>query len=831
MEPQDTIFLKGREIADPGERVAYLAQACGGDADLRRRVEVMLRAATGADEFFGPEPASLTVTEGPGTVIGRYKLLQKIGEGGMGIVYMAEQREPVIRKVALKIIKLGMDTRQVVARFEAERQALALMDHPNIAKVLDGGATESGRPYFVMDLVPGLPITQFCDEVNLPTRERLELFLEVCSAVQHAHQKGIIHRDLKPSNILVTLHGDKPVAKVIDFGVAKATQGRLTEKTLFTQFQQFIGTPAYMSPEQASLSGLDVDTRSDIYGLGVLLYELLTGSTPFDGKELLKAGLDEMRRTIRETEPPRPSNRISTLQGVDLTTTAQHRRTDPPKLIHLVRGDLDWIVMKSLEKDRARRYETANGLAMDIQRHLTNEPIMARPPSPLYEFQKTVQRHKFGFGVAALLIVVLAVGVLASTLEAARARRAEQEQAGLRQQAETEAAKSQQVAEFLKNMLRSVGPSVALGRDTTMLREVLDTTDERIGTDLKDQPEVQGELFNVTGWVYWQIREFAKAEAAFRQALVVQRKVLGNNHPDVADTLFGLGQVLQDENKPEESETSYRESLAIRRKVFGNESQTVAECLNNITSPLMDQGKLVEAEASAREALAIKRKLLANDDPDVAVSLRDLGFVCFAEGKLAEAERLMREGLATFRKAPDSSEPNVGWTLNNLAHVLIAEGKLAEAETAEREALAIQSKLYGNTSLVANRLDVLSVILQKEGKLAEAESAERDALAIYEKTIPDEFWTFEARSLLGGDLLGQKKYAEAEPLLLSGYEGMKQREATLAAIDKPRLKEALQRLVQLYQDTGRPDQAAEWQQKLAEFDNARTTKPDGVSKP
>ena len=309
MESQDTIFLNARDIADLAERAAYLTQACGNDAGLRQRIETMLRDAPGADEFFGPERtvvSGASVTEGPGTVIGRYKLLQKIGEGGMGVVYMAEQREPVIRKVALKIIKLGMDTKQVIARFEAERQALALMDHPNIAKVLDGGATDSGRPYFVMDLVPGLPITQFCDEANLSTRERLELFLEVCSAIQHAHQKGIIHRDIKPSNILVTLHGDKPVPKVIDFGVAKATQGRLTEKTLFTQFQQFIGTPAYMSPEQASLSGSDIDTRSDIYALGVLLYELLTGRTPLDAKELLKAGLDEMRRTIREKQPPSP---------------------------------------------------------------------------------------------------------------------------------------------------------------------------------------------------------------------------------------------------------------------------------------------------------------------------------------------------------------------------------------------------------------------------------------------------------------------------------------------------------------------------------------------
>jgi eukaryotic-like serine/threonine-protein kinase len=732
MEPQDTIFLKARDIADPAERAAYLTQSCGNDAALRQRVEAMVRDATGADEFFGPEgtvDGSAFITEGPGTIIGRFKLLQKIAEGGMGVVYMAEQREPVIRKVALKIIKLGMDTKQVVARFEAERQALALMDHPNIAKVLDGGATQSGRPYFVMELVPGLPITQFCDEANLSTRDRLELFLEVCSAIQHAHQKGIIHRDIKPSNILVTLHGDKPVPKVIDFGVAKATQGRLTEKTLFTQFQQFIGTPAYMSPEQASLSGLDIDTRSDIYALGVLLYELLTGRTPFDGNELLKAGLDEMRRTIREKQPLRPSNRISTLQGDDLNTAARQRHTDPPKLIHLVRGDLDWIVMKALEKDRARRYETANGLAMDIMRHINCEPVVARPPSRLYEFQKTVRRHKFGFAATAALITVLAVGVLVSGSETIRARRAEQEQARLRQQAETEAAKSQEVSEFLKDMLRGVGPSVALGRDTTMLREILDKTTERVNKELANQPEVEGELLNVTGWVYWSIREFKKADAAFRQALVVQRNVLGNNHPYVADSLFGLGQVLDDENRPEESEASYRESLKIRRKVFGNEHLTVADCLNNITGPLVAQGKLAEAETCGQEALAMKRKLLPNDDPGVAISLRDLGLVYRAEGKLAEAESLLREGLATFRKALGNADPEVAWTLRGLASVLSAEGKLPEAETAEREALAIQGKLYDHTSpVVAGSLNALIDVLQREGKQTEAESLIDDLL-------------------------------------------------------------------------------------------------------
>jgi serine/threonine protein kinase/WD40 repeat protein len=370
------------------------------------------------------------ITEGPGSVIGRYKILEQVGEGGFGVVYVAEQKEPVKRRVALKLIKLGMDTRQVVARFEAERQALALMDHPSIAKVLDAGATETGRPYFVMELVKGIPITTYCDRENLSARGRLELFIQICHAIQHAHQKGIIHRDIKPSNILVTLHDGVAVPKVIDFGIAKATQQELTEKTVYTQLQQFIGTPAYMSPEQAEMSGLDIDTRSDIYSLGVLLYELLTGGTPFDTKELLRVGLDEMRRIIREREPLRPSTRLTQ----ELTRAARnsgaeagqenveapvrHRDRQVQELIGLLRGDLDWIVMKCLEKDRARRYETANGLATDLKRHLNHEPVLARPPSAAYRFQKLVRRNKAVFVAAGSIATALLIGIVVAFWQA-----------------------------------------------------------------------------------------------------------------------------------------------------------------------------------------------------------------------------------------------------------------------------------------------------------------------------------------------------------------------------------------------------------------------------
>jgi serine/threonine protein kinase/cytochrome c-type biogenesis protein CcmH/NrfG len=429
---EEEIFYQALDRRGPKERAAYVEQACAGNPALHAAVEELLRAHVGATGFLEPPlPAALAtveerVSEHPGTVIGPYNLLEQIGEGGFGVVFMAEQTEPIRRKVALKVLKPGMDSKQVIARFEAERQALALMDHPHIAKVLDAGQTGSGRPYFVMDLVKGLPITEYCDQSQLRPRERLELFVHVCRAVQHAHQKGIIHRDIKPSNVLVTVQDGTPLVKVIDFGVAKALGQQLTDKTLFTGFAQLVGTPLYMSPEQTALSNVDIDTRSDIYSLGVLVYELLTGTTPFDKGRLRDAGYDEMRRIIREEDPPRPSTRISTL-GQAATVVSAQRQTDPKRLSQLVRGELDWIVMKCLEKDRSRRYETAISLAQDVERYLRDEPVQACPPSALYRLRKFVRRNKRALATAALLVVVVlaAVAGVAGSLGWAARDRAE----------------------------------------------------------------------------------------------------------------------------------------------------------------------------------------------------------------------------------------------------------------------------------------------------------------------------------------------------------------------------------------------------------------------
>ncbi|MDB6038662.1 MAG: serine/threonine protein kinase with repeat [Verrucomicrobiales bacterium] len=743
----------------PEDRGHYLDQACKGDVEFRLRVEALLRAYEQADDFLGrpaaerpPKAAQvLAVAEKPGDRIGHYKLLQQIGEGGWGVVYMAEQEEPVRRRVALKIIKPGMDTKNVIARFEAERQALALMNHPNIAKVFDAGATEAGRPYFVMELVRGVKITEYCNGHALTTEDRLKLFVQVCQAVQHAHQRGIIHRDIKPSNILVTqsLEGIA-MPMVIDFGVAKATTDqRLTDKTVFTAFEMLIGTPAYMSPEQAALSSVDVDTRTDIYSLGVLLYELLTSSTPFETGELLKAGLDEIRRVIREQEPPRPSTRLSKMPGADLTTVAQQRRSDPPRLIHLIRGDLDWIVMKALEKDRTRRYETANDLALDVKRYLENEPVSARPPSKLYKFQKTVRRNRLlfiGIGVIATLLVVSLIVVSASL---AHERQSQHE--------------AKQVKQFLEDMLKGLDPNFVNGRDTAIVREILDKAAARVGKELTNQPGAEAELRSVIGTAYERTGQYPQAEEMQRAALELYRKRFGRESPEAAASLNDLGLALIANGKMREAEQVNREALGIRRRRFGDENADVATSKDNLAHACNDNGKFTEAEALEREALATRQRMFGNESQEVTDSLRNLIIILGDTGKWAEAEATAREVLALRRKLLGPRHPSIAGALYDLAWAAAGNGKQREAEALKQEGFTLRQKVSDNHADVAISLCYLGNRMRERGNLEDAHSVLSAALSLQRKFLGDDHPdTLHTLKSLGLTYQGQTNWSDAE---------------------------------------------------------------------
>ena len=644
------------------ERSGYLDRVCAGDGELRRRVESLLGAFDKAGNFLGePAPSTPTGTgqgliagEKPGDEIGPYKLLQQIGEGGCGVVFMAEQEAPVRRRVAVKVVKPGMDSKNVIARFEAERQALALMEHPNIAHVFDAGTTGSGRPYFVMELIRGIKITDYCDQNSLTTIQRLELFTEVCNAVQHAHQKGIIHRDIKPSNILVTTSAEgKPEPKVIDFGIAKATTGqRLTDNTVFTAFEMLIGTPAYMSPEQAALTSVDVDTRSDIYSLGVLLYELLTGTTPFDTRELLKSGLDEVRRVIQTEEPVRPSTRLRTMLAADLTAVSGQRKAQPPNLIREVRGDLDWIVMKALEKDRTRRYQTSGSLAEDVQHYLANETVCARPPSTTYKIHKLVLRNKLLFaGLGVMLVVLLAaLGVTSWSLSKEKQAHLKADAARKKaqmneRQALLEVSNSVQVTRFLKDMLQSVGPSVAEGRDTTMLREILDNTAERVGKELTNQPVVEAELQHQIGNVYDELGEHGKAEDMERHALAIYRTMPAAAESKMVEVLFSLSMIHRMESRFEEADKESREALALEIHRTGEETLHVVQLEAELALVTANRGDKAASEALYRKALAKARRIGPEPSSETVDTLNGLAMVLQMEGKHPEAEGLLRNAL------------------------------------------------------------------------------------------------------------------------------------------------------------------------------------------
>jgi serine/threonine protein kinase/Flp pilus assembly protein TadD len=838
----------------PEQRGELLALACGGDDQMRQELEARLQdqprgdAPSGDSTLTAPEsiqPRALGPEEQAGDRLGPYVLRQVLGQGGMGSVWMAEQTEPIRRKVAVKVVKAGLDSNQVLARFASERQVLALMNHPNIARVLDAGATPSGRPYFVMELVDGTPLTTFCDEERLSLRQRLELFVTICQGAQHAHQKGIIHRDLKPSNILVATCDARPVPKIIDFGVAKATGEKLTERTVFTQLGAVIGTLEYMSPEQAQLNQLDIDTRSDIYSLGVLLYELLTGTTPLGHETMRDCAFDELLRRIREEEPPRPSTRMSQSRAL-WSQIGERRKLAPAQLTKVLRGDLDWIVMKALEKDRARRYETANGLAMDLQRYLHNEPVLARPPTRVYRFQKLVRRHKLAFAAVAAVALSLLAGLATSTGLWLKEKAA-------RQRAADEAEKSQQVTGFLETMLAGVDPSVAQGRDTTLLSNILDKASAQVSEAAKLRPDIEAELKSIIGHTYFGLGFFDKAEALQRQALALLIKKLGSEHVQVAEARNLLATTLYRKGNLAEAEALARQALETRLRILGGQSPEVAESLNDLSLMLFDDDQLPEAERLQRQALALSRKLLGENHPNVASSLNNLASMLSAQGKFEQAEQMQREELGLTRARLGPTHPDVGISLNNLAMLLCDEGKLTEAEALGRDALALRQKVLGpNHPDTVVSLSNLARILSDKGQLTEAEQLvrqalelrrklpdtdpldlaasledfvlvlqrqghtnelgplAREALAIREKQAPDKWQTFCTKSIVGGLLLDEKKLAEAKPLLVSGFEGMKNHEKEIPFERRPSLTNAAHRLVRLYEAMGQADKASRY---------------------
>ena len=779
-----SIFDEAAEIASLENRAAYLERACGGDADLRRKVDALLLAFDQAGSFMEASPAldmgSLTATygpssdasplaaagtdrlvglmpslvEGPGSLIGPYKLLQQIGEGGMGAVFMAEQEKPVRRKVALKVIKPGMDTGQVIARFEAERQALAIMDHPHIARVLDAGATESGRPYFVMELVKGVPITEYCDRNHLTPKERLELFIPVCQAIQHAHQKGIIHRDIKPSNVLVTLHDGKPMPKVIDFGVAKAVDQRLTEKTMFTEFGQVIGTLEYMSPEQAEMGALDIDTRSDIYSLGVMLYELLTGSTPLERVKLRQATYADILKRIREEEPTKPSTRLSESKE-SLPSISAQRKMEPARLTKLVRGDLDWIVMKSLEKDRTRRYETANGLAKDIQRYLDGDAVEASPPSATYKIRKFARKHRTALATAAAFAILLVAAAAVSIALALRANR-ERTRAEEREQMAIDAVKRFRDAVADEPALKNAKELEDLRK--RLLKEPLGffrALRDRLQADHDTRPESLDRLAVASYQLAKLTSEIGDTEDAlfaYRESLAITERLAAAKPSDtrlqenLVSTLNPMGILLRETGKPEEARAANERALQIleAHPDIPQIEKLLAGTQLDIGNVLKVFGKPAEALAAFKKANAIYEKLASASSTETLYHLNlaavqaSIGDVLSKTGRPAEALAAYERALEIRQKLADSNPAVAEFQANlsatyaySICPLLSTTGKPEEALHAFKSALAIMQRVADSNPTVTSYQDRLSGTYHNLGFLLKIIGKTDEALAAY----------------------------------------------------------------------------------------------------
>jgi len=711
--------------------------------------------------------------------IGNYRILQKVGEGGMGEVYEAEQEKPVRRRVALKIIKHGMDTKQVVARFEAERQALAMMDHPSVAKVFEAGATPRGRPYFVMEFVRGVPITEHCDRQKLPVRERLELFLQVCEGVQHAHQNAIIHRDLKPSNVLVSIQDGRAVPKIIDFGVAKATTQKLTEKTMFTELGVLIGTPEYMSPEQAEGTGQSVDTRTDVYSLGVMLYELLVGALPFDPRELRSGGYEGIRKQIREEEPPKPSTRLSTL-GDASTESAKSRRVDLPILRRQLRGDLDWITMRALEKDRTRRYGSPTELAADIGRYLADEPVLATPPGTLYKMKKFARRHKIGVAAAGVLLVLLLAFAATITVQARRIA-AERDRANREaDRANREAESATGVAGFLTNLFNVSDPSEARGNSVTA-REMLDRGAAEIEESLVGQPEVQAQLMVVIGRVYKGLGLYADGESLLERALTIRRRelgdehadtlsamhdlaniywyrqryadaeplylevvdkrtrVLGQKHPDTLVAMFDLASLYFLQKRYDEMEQLTLKTLELQREVLGEEHTDTTQTMHNLASLYLFQNRDDEALPLAARVVEIETALQGEDHPGTLSSMYNLATIYVNLDRDEEAERLFRETLDLQRRVLGAKHRHTLSTMSYLGWLLDHDGRPGEAEPLLVEALAGLREVIGAQHLdTMDTVSDLGFAYQHLGRFEEAEALQAESLDVRRRALGED---------------------------------------------------------------------------------------------
>lgn len=671
----------------------------------------------------------LQTGEKVGDVIDRYTLMECVGQGGFGAVWRADQSVPVRRQVALKILKMGMDTREVIARFEQERQALAVMDHPNIARVLDAGATPSGRPYFVMELVRGMMITRYCDEKRLSASERLRLFMEVCLAVQHAHQKGIIHRDLKPTNILVSEHDGHPQVKVIDFGIAKATGGeKLTDMTIVTRMHRLIGTPAYMSPEQIA-GTLDVDTRTDIYSLGVVLYELLTGRTPFDAGELMAAGRESMMRLLAEKPAPRPSTRIRTQNMETLRHLAETRQVRPDEFVRLLRGDLDVIVMKALAKERDRRYDAANALRADVERYLRQEPVLARAPSTWYVMRQFARRNRAAVTGAAAVLVALLFGLGVSTYLLLRERDA-------RAVADAEVGKSRQVSRFLQDMLASAGVSKALGRDATMMREVLDQTAERIGRELADQPEVEADLRSAIGGAYEDVDEYVQAEIHLRRALELRRaQFSGRDDMRLAREIINYAGSLERLGRFRDVVPLAQEGIAMLERLVGPEHPETADARSELAWALMKSGRAKEGLEPAERAMKVwERDPLDSRLKDIPKTLAAV-FMHLKRG--AESEALHRRQLEALQKQHGPEHPEIVLCLGNFGMMLVNNGKYEEAEKVLTESVRQGRKFFGDRNPTEDHVLVrLAIIAGREGDEELQLKLLRDGVAVSRRVYP-----------------------------------------------------------------------------------------------